>query len=47
MVSLGYMAKGFLDRNRERRAEEAQASAMAFKREQFAFQKQQHDLHQY
>ena len=43
MVSLGYMAKGFLDRNRERKAEEAQASAMDFKREQFAFQKQQHE----
>jgi len=42
MVSLGFMAKGYRMREDQVRQEEAQKSAMDFKREQFEFRKSAH-----
>ena len=42
MVKLGYVAKGYRMREDQRRQEELQKEAMAFKREQFDFTKKSH-----
>lgn len=41
-INLGYVAKGFVDRNRERKQEEFQVASLNLDKEKFAFEQTQH-----